>query len=112
MLYILLKSTQISHFRFFGLSVIDDRRVDHQLTEEEIIFCDQAEKLIYTDMKQLMPTSSDGTETSYYYIKIAHLPYWQVQIVQVLQTHAMLHKTNRKIHIIMLLREISEERRI
>ena len=27
---------------FFGLSVTDDRRVEHQLTEEEIILCDQA----------------------------------------------------------------------
>ena len=43
-----------------GLYVTDDRRVDHQLTEEEIIFCDQAEKLIYTAMKQLMPTYDDG----------------------------------------------------
>ena len=43
---------------FFGLSVSDGRRVDHQLTEEEIIFCDQAEKLLYTSMKQIMPTSS------------------------------------------------------
>ena len=45
---------------FFGLSVPDDRRVGHKLTEEEIIFSNQAEKLLYTDMKQLMPTSADG----------------------------------------------------
>ena len=44
---------------FFGLSVQDDRIVDHQLTEEDIILCDQAEKLLYTAMKQLMPTSYD-----------------------------------------------------
>ena len=37
---------------FFGLSVPDDRRVDHKITEEEIIFCDQAEKLLYTTMKK------------------------------------------------------------
>ena len=45
---------------FFGLYVPDDRIVDHQLTEEEIIFCYQADKLLYTAMKQLMPTSDDG----------------------------------------------------
>ena len=44
----------------FGLSIPDERIVDHQLTEEDIILCDQAEKLIYTVMKQLMPTSADG----------------------------------------------------
>ena len=43
----------------FGLSVSDDRRVDHQLTEEEIILCDQSEKLIYNAMKQLIATSDD-----------------------------------------------------
>ena len=42
------------------LSVPDDRRVDNQLTEEDIIFCDQAEKLLYTSMKQLMPSSAGG----------------------------------------------------
>ena len=41
---------------FFGLSIIDYCRVDHQLTGEDIIFCDQSEKLLYTAMKQLMPT--------------------------------------------------------
>ena len=45
---------------FFGLFVPDDRRVDHKLTEEEIILYDQVEKLPYTDMKQLIPTSADG----------------------------------------------------
>ena len=30
-------------YTFFGLSVTDDCRVGHKLTEEEIIFCDQAE---------------------------------------------------------------------
>ena len=45
---------------FFGLSVPDDRIVDHQLTEEDIILCDQSEKLLYTAMKQLVPTSADG----------------------------------------------------
>ena len=29
------------------------------------------------------------------------VPYWRVQNVQVLQTHDMLQKMNRKIHIIM-----------
>ena len=38
----------------------DERRVDHQLTEEDIILCDRAEKLIYTAMKQFIPKSSDG----------------------------------------------------
>ena len=44
----------------FGLSVPDYRRVDHQLIEEYIVVCDQAEKLLYTAMKQLIPTSDDG----------------------------------------------------
>ena len=48
------------------MSVPDDPRVDHQLTEEEIIFCDQAEKLLYTAMKRSMPTSSDGKEEHLY----------------------------------------------
>ena len=47
---------------FFGLSIPDDHRVDHQLTEEDIILCDQADKLLYNAMKQLMPTSADGKE--------------------------------------------------
>ena len=51
-----------------GLSVTDDHRVDHQLIEEEIIFCDQAEKLLYTDMKQLMQTSGDGKEEHLYLV--------------------------------------------
>ena len=54
--------------RFLGFSVTDDRRVDHQLTEEEIIFCDQAEKLIFTDMKQLKPKSADGKEEHLYLV--------------------------------------------
>ena len=54
--------------RFFGLSVPDDRRVDHQLTEEEIIFCDQAEKLLYTAMKQLTPISANGKEEHLYLV--------------------------------------------
>ena len=44
----------------FGLSVPYYRIVDHQLTEEDIILCEQAEKLLYTAMKQLMPTSDNG----------------------------------------------------
>ena len=44
---------------FFGLSVPDDCRVDHQLTEEEIILCEQSEKLLYTAMKQFIPTYDD-----------------------------------------------------
>ena len=55
------KSTKICHLRFFGLSVPDDGRVDHQLTEEEIKICDQVEKLLYASMKKLMPTS-DGVK--------------------------------------------------
>ena len=53
---------------FFGLSVTDDRRVDHQLTEEEIIFCYQAEKLLYSAMKQFMPTSADGKQERLYLV--------------------------------------------
>ena len=45
---------------FFGFSVPDDRIVGHQLTEEDIILCEQSEKLLYTAMKQLMTTSDDG----------------------------------------------------
>ena len=48
--------------KYFLLSVPDDRRVYYQLTEEDIILYDQAEKLLYTDMKQLIPTSADGKE--------------------------------------------------
>ena len=68
---------------FFGLSVTDDRRVDHQITEEQIILCDQEEKLIYTAMKKMMPTYADGKEDHLYLVpprnklflqKIAHLP--------------------------------------
>ena len=33
---------------FVLLSVPDDRRVEHQQTEEDIIFCDQSETLLYT----------------------------------------------------------------
>ena len=61
MLYILVKKfTQIFRLKQFVLSVPYDRRVGHKLTEEEIILCDQADKLLYTDMKQLMSTSADG----------------------------------------------------
>ena len=35
----------------FGLYVTDDRRVGHQLLEEDIIFCDETEKILYTAMK-------------------------------------------------------------
>ena len=35
----------------FGLSVPDGRRVEYQLLEENIIFCYQSEKLLYTAMK-------------------------------------------------------------
>ena len=48
--------------RIFGLSIPYNRRVNQQLTEEKIIFCDQAEKLLYTAMKKLTPTYSDGKE--------------------------------------------------
>ena len=43
----------------------------------------------------------------YIYLEV---PYWRVQIVQVLKICAVIHKMNSKIQIIMLLREISEER--
>ena len=43
----------------FVLYVTDDHIVDHKLTEYEIILCDQAEKLLYTAMRQLIPTSAD-----------------------------------------------------
>ena len=42
--------------------------MDHKITEEEIIFCDQAYKLIYTAMKNLMPTSTDGKEDHLYLV--------------------------------------------
>ena len=45
---------------YFWISVLDDHLVYHQLTEEDVILCDQVEKLLYTAMKQLMPTSDDG----------------------------------------------------
>ena len=54
--------------RFLGFSVPDDRRVEHQLTEEEIIFCDKAEKLLFTDMKKLTPTSADDKEEHLYLV--------------------------------------------
>ena len=50
------------------MSVPDDRRVEHQLTEEYIILCEQAEKLLYTAMTQLMPTYSDGKEEHLYLV--------------------------------------------
>ena len=53
---------------FLGLSVPDDRIVDHQLTEKEILFCDQAELLVYTGMKTLMPTSADGKKEHLYIV--------------------------------------------
>ena len=65
---------------FFGLSVSENRRFDHQLTEEEMIFYYQAEKLLYNAMKKLIPASA-GTytlcliETSYSYRKISHIPF-------------------------------------
>ena len=45
--------------KIFGLSIPDYRRVDHKLTEDEITFCDQADELLYTSMKQLMPASAE-----------------------------------------------------
>ena len=36
--------------------------MEHQLTEEDIIFCDKAEKLLFTAMKTNFPTSADGKE--------------------------------------------------
>ena len=48
------------------MSVTDEHRVEHQLTEEYIILYDQAEKLLYTAIKQLMPTFDDGKEEHLY----------------------------------------------
>ena len=69
-MFILTEGMPVTNVRrgrnIFGLSVPDELRVGHKLTEEEIIFCDQAEKLIYIAMKQLMPTSAyDKEENSY-----------------------------------------------
>ena len=50
------------------MSVPDDCRVDHQLTEEENILCDYSEKLLYNAMKQLMPTYADGKEEQLYLV--------------------------------------------
>ena len=36
---------------FLGLYVLDDRIVDHKLTEEEIIFCDKEVKILNNAMK-------------------------------------------------------------
>ena len=52
----------------FGLSVPDYRIVYHKIIEEEIVFCDQAEKLLYTAMKQFMPTSDGGKEEHLYLV--------------------------------------------
>ena len=52
----------------FGLFVPDERGVDHQLTKKEIIFCDRAEKLLYTAMKQLMTTSDYSKEEHLYFV--------------------------------------------
>ena len=43
----------------FWISVLDDRIVNHHLTEEDVVLCDQVEKLLYTAMKQLIPTYDD-----------------------------------------------------
>ena len=51
-----------------GFSVPDDQRVYHQLRKEDVILCDQAEKLLYTAMKQLMPTYYDGREENLYLV--------------------------------------------
>ena len=40
--------------------------MDHQLTEQEIRFCDQADQLQYTAMKLLIPTSAHGMEEKLY----------------------------------------------
>ena len=45
---------------FFGLSVPDDRILDHQLTEEDIILFEKVEKLLYTAIKKLIPKFADG----------------------------------------------------
>ena len=52
----------------FLLSVPDDRRVYHQLTEEDIIFYEQADKLLYNEMKKLIPPSADGKEEHLYLV--------------------------------------------
>ena len=102
---------------FLGLSVPDDRIVDHQLTEKEILFCDQAELLVYTGMKTLMPTSADGKEEHVYLVpprnnifphKIAHLPYmqfvmklktWIMYLVYMLIVRTQIFVTRYLIHL-------------
>ena len=71
-MFILTKGSPVPNVRgdknIFVLSVPDDRIVDHQLTEEEIIFCDQADKLLYTAMKTFMPTSDNGKDEYLYLV--------------------------------------------
>ena len=71
-MFILTKGRPVPNVRgdknIFVLSVLDDRIVDHQLTEEEIIFCDQAQKIIYNTMEKLMPTSADGKQEHLYLV--------------------------------------------
>ena len=42
--------------------------MDHKLTEEDIIFCDEEKKLLYTAMKQLTPTYAEGKEEHLYLV--------------------------------------------
>ena len=50
------------------MSIPDDCGVEHQLTEEDIIFCDQEDKLLYTAMEQLIPAYADGKEDHLYLV--------------------------------------------
>ena len=60
----------------------------------------------------LPPISSALRDLGVNFDKCIYLevPYWRVQIAQVLKDCAVVHKINIKIQRIMLLREISEER--
>ena len=65
-MFILAQGRPVPNFRrgrdIFGFSVPDELTVDHKITEEDIILYDQVEKLLYTSMEQLMPTSANGKE--------------------------------------------------
>ena len=83
---------------FFGLSIPYDCRVDHQLIEEDIILCDQAEKLIYTDMKQLMPTSDDGKLDHLYLVPPRNKLFLQKNISSPI--HANHYETTYMFHVL------------
>ena len=82
----------------FGLSVPDDCRVEHQLTEEELIFCDQAEKLLYTAIKQLMPKCFDGKEEHLYLLPPRNKQLLQKNITSPI--HATRYATTDMDHVL------------